>query len=105
MENMTQKRQNTPTRRLPLRSCVACRQTSDKRTLIRFVRTTSGEVVCDPTGRLAGRGAYLCDEQQCFDRARKKHQLDFALKTKLTEVDYQRLEEGFVSQRGRIDTV
>ena len=92
-------------RKRPERSCVACRTTSDKQALIRFVRLVSGEVCCDPTGRQAGRGAYLCANQQCFDQARKRQQLDRALKTKLSEADYQRLEEAFIVQRCEVTRV
>ena len=88
-----------------LRSCVACQMKKDKRALIRFVLPATGVVVCDATGRQAGRGTYLCDEQQCFDRARKGHLIDRSLKTRLSDADYQRLEEEFVNQRSRIDRV
>jgi predicted RNA-binding protein YlxR (DUF448 family) len=71
--------------------------TADKRALVRFVRTADGTVACDPTGRQAGRGAYLCDERQCFERARKGHLLDRALRTKLGEIDYERLESGYMA--------
>jgi predicted RNA-binding protein YlxR (DUF448 family) len=84
-------------RKKPLRSCVSCRSTTDKRTLIRFVRTAEGEVACDPTGKRAGRGAYLCDDPQCFGRARKGHALDRALRTKLGETDYERLENDYIA--------
>ena len=92
-------------RKLHQRSCISCRTTNDKRALIRFVRPAMGEIILDPTGRLAGRGAYLCSEQQCFDRARKGRLLDRALKTKLNDVDYQRLEEEFANQRDKADMV
>jgi predicted RNA-binding protein YlxR (DUF448 family) len=75
----------------PQRSCVACRSTTDKRALVRFVRLREGGVVCDPTGRQAGRGAYLCEESSCFERARKARLLERALKTSLSEADYERL--------------
>jgi predicted RNA-binding protein YlxR (DUF448 family) len=75
----------------PQRSCVACRTTADKRELIRYVRTAEGEVLCDPTGGRPGRGAYLCGEERCFERARKGHLLDRALRVKLGEDDYERL--------------
>ncbi|MDR1015083.1 MAG: YlxR family protein [Coriobacteriales bacterium] len=81
-----------PSRKKPLRSCVACRTTADKRTLVRFVRTADAGTVCDPTGRLPGRGAYLCDDERCFVRARKGRLLDRALRTKLSDGDYERLE-------------
>jgi predicted RNA-binding protein YlxR (DUF448 family) len=75
----------------PQRSCVACRATADKRELIRYVRTTEGEVLCDPTGKQPGRGAYLCGKEHCFERARKGHLLDRALRIRLDENDYERL--------------
>jgi predicted RNA-binding protein YlxR (DUF448 family) len=87
---VTAKAQHPPRR--SLRSCVACRVTADKRTLIRFVRVADGTVLCDPTGKQAGRGAYLCDGPRCFERVRKGRLLDRALRTKLGEVDYARLE-------------
>jgi predicted RNA-binding protein YlxR (DUF448 family) len=64
------------------------------------VRTTTGEVLCDPTGRQAGRGAYLCGEQRCFELARKKHLLDRALRVKLSEADYKRLEDEYAALSG-----
>jgi predicted RNA-binding protein YlxR (DUF448 family) len=88
-------------RKKPLRSCVACRTTADKRALVRFVRTAEGEILCDPTGRQAGRGAYLCDGQQCFERAQKGHLLDRALRAKLGENDYARLKNDYTALCGR----
>jgi predicted RNA-binding protein YlxR (DUF448 family) len=75
------------------RSCIGCRTTAEKHALLRIVRTPEGEVVCDPTGRLAGRGAYLCAEPKCLERVRKARLLDRALKVKLSEGDLDRLEK------------
>jgi len=100
---MTAKEQKPP--KMHARSCVACRSIGDKRELIRFVRLVSGEVAFDVTGRMAGRGAYLCGESSCFDRARKGRLFDRALKTKLSDVDYQRLEAEYSSHCGRVDAV
>jgi predicted RNA-binding protein YlxR (DUF448 family) len=80
------------------RSCIGCRTAAEKNALLRIVRTPAGEVVCDPTGRLAGRGAYLCGDAKCFERVRKGHLLDRALKVKLSEGDLARLEEEMQSQ-------
>ena len=58
-------------RRVPIRSCVVCRQTSDKKTLLRVVRAPEkdgGAVAVDPTGRANGRGAYIA-KQKRFERA------------------------------------
>src|SRR5262249_61248663 len=54
---------------VPQRTCVVCRQTSAKRTLTRIVRTADQGVWVDPTGKRNGRGAYLCDQITCWERA------------------------------------
>jgi len=81
--------------RRPLRSCIACRQTADKRALVRFVRMPDGAVLVDATGRRAGRGAYVCAAGACFERVCKGHLLERALRVKLDARDYACLEEAF----------
>ena len=54
---------------VPQRMCVACRERDAKRTLTRIVRTPDGQVAIDPTGRQNGRGAYLCDNPGCWEKA------------------------------------
>jgi predicted RNA-binding protein YlxR (DUF448 family) len=63
--------------------CVACRTSRPKRDLQRVVRTPERNVVFDPTGRLAGRGAYVCLRTDCLDIAIKKGALARALETPL----------------------
>ncbi|MDO8483707.1 MAG: YlxR family protein [Candidatus Limnocylindrales bacterium] len=70
-------------RRVPSRSCVACRTVRPKRELMRVVRTPAGEVAIDSSGRSAGRGAYVCRTAECIDNAIKKGALSRALKTPL----------------------
>ncbi|MDP6606575.1 MAG: YlxR family protein [Dehalococcoidia bacterium] len=53
----------------PQRTCVACRRSRDRRDLVRLVRTAEGEIDVDERGREPGRGAYLCAERECWDRA------------------------------------
>lgn len=76
---------------IPTRMCVACRQTSAKRTLIRLVRDPSGIVDIDPTGKRNGRGAYLCPVRRCWDQALRRGALEHALKTTLSPADRERL--------------
>src|SRR5437868_4512532 len=59
-------------RHVPQRTCVACRQTSAKRQLVRIVRTPDGRITVDPTGKLSGRGAYVCDSPTCWQAAVKQ---------------------------------
>lgn len=80
-------------RRLPQRTCIACRSTSGKREFIRIVRTPSGSVEVDLTGKKAGRGAYLCPRVECWQQGLKKGRLESALRTKLSPDDRLRLSE------------
>jgi predicted RNA-binding protein YlxR (DUF448 family) len=71
-------------RRVPQRTCVACRVTRPKRELVRVVRTPDGSVVMDESGKRNGRGAYLCRTQQCWDKALRHGLLERALKVSLS---------------------
>ena len=75
---------------IPQRTCVGCRKVLPKRQLIRIVRSPDG-VQVDPTGKLAGRGAYLHDRRSCWERG-LKGALAHALKTELAAEDRERLQ-------------
>ena len=78
-------------RHVPQRTCVVCRSTAGKRTLTRLVRTPDEGVQIDPTGKRNGRGAYLCDQRTCWDRALDSDVLANALRTSLTDEDRERI--------------
>lgn len=91
---------------VPQRSCVGCRQVLPKRSLTRIVRTAEGLKI-DPTGKLAGRGAYLHNQRSCWERG-IKGALAHALKTELTDSErvllqayMQSLPEDTVEQAGQ----
>ena len=70
------------TRRVPIRTCVVCRQTSAKKTLLRVTRAPEkdgGGVAADPTGRAAGRGAYVCASAECIEKAVKQKRFERSL--------------------------
>ena len=73
----------TTVRPTPQRTCVACRTERPKRELVRVVRRPDGAIAIDPTGRLPGRGAYLCADGTCWSAALKKHSLERALEASL----------------------
>lgn len=79
----------TKQKHVPQRTCVGCRDVLPKRSLIRIVRRPEA-VVVDPTGKLAGRGAYLHDNRSCWERG-LKGSLAHALKAELTTQDRQTL--------------
>lgn len=84
-------------KKAPIRTCIACGASSEKRALVRIVRTPDGEVVCDPSGKAAGRGAYICRDAACFAQVRKKRLLGSRLRTNVGAADYERLEEDFAA--------
>ena len=73
-----------PPRKVPIRSCIVCRASGDKRNLTRIVRSADNKVFVDLTGKKNGRGAYLCDDPLCWERAIQRHHLDQALKVSVT---------------------
>ena len=68
-----------------MRMCVGCREMKEKRELIRIVRTPEGKAVIDPTGKMSGRGAYICRDPECLRRAIRQKQLDRQLEITINE--------------------
>ncbi len=76
---------------VPRRTCVVCRDQDAKRSLTRVVRQPDGSVVLDPSGKLNGRGAYLCDRERCWDLAITSPILAKALRIEIDEAIRDRL--------------
>lgn len=72
-------------RKIPMRMCVGCREMKPKKELLRIVKKPDGQVQLDITGKVSGRGAYVCPNQKCLETAVKQKQLDRALETTLDE--------------------
>lgn len=80
-------------KKIPQRQCMGCRERKEKKALIRVVRCTDGTVMLDFSGKLNGRGAYLCPDPECLKKARKSRSLDRSLETPIPEAVYDRLEK------------
>lgn len=78
-------------RKKPLRKCVVTGEVKEKKELIRVVRDPDGAVFVDHTGKKNGRGAYLTDDEACFQEAKRKDVLSRQLNVKVTPDDYDRL--------------
>lgn len=78
-------------KRVPQRTCVACRKVKAKRELIRLVRVPADGVEVDIGGKRAGRGAYLCRARECWRIGLKGNQLGYALRATLTEYNREQL--------------
>ena len=93
MTTMSQKKKQMRPKHIPQRTCVGCGETKPKGELIRIVRTESGSVAIDPTGRRSGRGVYLCNAKSCWLMGLKKEHLDRALRTRIAAEDRRGLEQ------------
>lgn len=80
-------------RKIPQRTCIACRAVRPKRELMRVVRGPDGSVFLDPTGKKSGRGAYVCPDPACLREALKGQRLERALETTLDPGAKDRLTE------------
>lgn len=83
-------------KKIPQRTCLGCRAVKPKKELVRLVRTPEEEVIVDPTGKKAGRGAYICPSSECLEKAFKGALLDQALEFNLTTQDKEGLKENLL---------
>lgn len=79
-------------KKIPQRQCMGCRERKAKRELIRVVRMTDGNVSLDFSGKLNGRGAYICPDPACLAKARKARSLERSLEVPIPEEVYDRLD-------------
>lgn len=83
----------TKVKKIPLRRCTGCGESFPKKELIRVVRTPEGNVVLDFTGKVGGRGAYVCKKTACFKKARKANRFRTNLECEIPEELLTALEE------------
>lgn len=90
-------------RKMPLRKCTGCGEMKEKRELIRVVKApdtkdengeiiAKGEISLDLTGRKAGRGAYVCRNLACFEKARKSRRFERSLSCKIPDEVYEQMQ-------------
>ena len=86
-------------KKVPLRQCIVCRQSKPKKELIRIVRTADNDFSVDKTGKLNGRGSYICNSEECINNLVKQKALNKAFKTNVDKEVYDKLKEQFVESR------
>ncbi|MBE6779393.1 MAG: YlxR family protein [Ruminococcaceae bacterium] len=78
-------------KKIPMRMCTGCHEMKPKKELIRVVKTPEGEIKVDFTGKLNGRGAYLCKSAECLLKAQKQKALSRAFECQITDEIYEDL--------------
>ena len=82
-------------KRQPQRTCVGCREVKGKRQLTRIVRLSDGHVIVDPSGKKQGRGAYICADLVCWQKAVERRAVERALKCEVSLEDRQAMAAYF----------
>ena len=83
-------------KKIPFRRCTGCGQSLPKKELIRVVRTPEGNVVLDFTGKVSGRGAYVCNNKECIEKLKKQKMLNRAFSCQVADEIYDKIMEDFL---------
>ena len=82
----------TTNKKIPTRLCIGCQTQRPKKELVRIVRSPEGEFSVDLTSKKAGRGAYICNKQECFQKAIKEHRFERSFKGNISKDIFDELE-------------
>lgn len=93
---------NCKEKKMPERTCIACRRKADKGELLRIVRTPDGKILVDESKKADGRGVYVCNDSECIDKLIKKRLLNHAFKSNVDNSVYEAVKEAFVDKQEQI---
>ena len=79
-------------KKIPMRMCVGCKELKPKKELLRIVALPTGIIEVDRTGKKSGRGVYICDNMDCFNKAYESHGLEKSLKRPVYKEVYEALK-------------
>lgn len=80
-------------KKIPLRKCISCGENKSKKELLRIVKTNDDQVLVDLTGKINGRGAYICPTKSCFELAYKTKKISRALQIEIDNELYEKLKD------------
>ena len=79
-------------RKIPMRKCIGCMESFPKKELCRIVKTKENEIFFDRTGKLNGRGTYICKNIECYNKAMKSKRLSKSLETEIPDEVYEAIK-------------
>lgn len=82
-------------KKIPLRMCIVCKEMKPKKELIRVVKSADGTIGLDTTGKANGRGAYICNSDECMAKLVKTKALSRTFKENVSPEVYQGLIEEY----------
>ena len=80
------------TRKIPMRKCIGCMESFPKKELVRVVKNKENEIKLDLTGKLNGRGTYICKKSECFEKAIKSKRLAKSIEMEIPEEVYEEIK-------------
>ena len=80
-------------KKIPQRMCTGCMEMKPKKELIRVVKNKENEISIDLNGKKPGRGAYICRDSVCLEKAVKTKRLERNLECKINDEIYDKLNE------------
>lgn len=86
-------------KKIPLRRCLGCMESKPKNALCRIVKTKEGKIIVDKIGKIEGRGAYICYDDSCFEKARKARRLEKEFESSISDETYEELRREVSSGR------
>ena len=84
-------------RKIPMRKCLGCMESKQKKELIRIVKDSEGNISLDKTGKKNGRGAYFCNSMDCLEKLIKSKRLDKEFEMSISKEVYDKIKEEFNS--------
>ena len=83
-------------KKIPLRKCTGCSEMKSKKELVRVVKNKENQIFIDLTGKKAGRGAYVCSNLECLNKARKSRGFERAFSCKIPDEVYEQMEKELI---------
>lgn len=83
-------------KKVPQRQCIGCGEMKNKKEMIRVIKTPEDQIIIDTTGKKNGRGAYICNSPDCFNKAVKNKGLERSLKISIPTDIYKELEKELI---------
>lgn len=87
------------TKKIPLRLCIACRELKPKKEMLRIVKNSEGKIFLDFSGKASGRGAYICNDENCVKKLKKQRLINKVFACEVDESVYVAIEEEYFGKR------
>ena len=84
-------------KKIVTRTCIGCNEKREKKELLRIVKNKEAEISIDKTGKKEGRGAYICKDKECMEKAIKNRKLEKSFKMKISEEVYENLRDMMIN--------